>query len=589
VSRLARSSADWHRLLDLCGWTDVLIADEQAVFAVNDPNDRLLLGLKGQMSEAEKYWMRLRLQGAQLSKARRGELRLNAPIGYVWDRTAQRFELDPDREVQQVVQLIFERFRIDGSAGAVAAYFMDHGLALAGRRSTGEVFRSPPRTGGVINVLHNPVYAGVYVYGRREFRTAWVDGELRRNHVRRLPMEAWKVQIADRHAAYISWEEFVANQDKLRKNWNGRRSPDQPGAARGGEALLQGLVLCGCCGHRMTVQQGGQQRARYVCAGPIQQGTSSKVCWSVSAAAIDAVVVRHFLEAAQPPELELSLAVTREVEHQAEEIDKLWKSRLERARYEAQLAERRYKAVDPDNRVVARTLEGDWETKLRALEELEGGYRSARQARQVELSDADRTEILSLARDLARVWSATTTTNAQRKNLIRMLVQQVSLMPVDIPRRTTRIQILWQTGAVTDSTANRPRYAAGTPACDDAVEHIRMRAGEGWRDGQIALELNRRGLASGKRRPWNEQMVRGVRKRRGIPSQNAPMPGRGWGLERCDGLLSLRGVAERLGVSTRAVRAWVEAGRLTPTEGGGRGAPLWFAIDAETEQRLRNE
>lgn len=222
----------------------MLIAGEQAVFAANDANDRLLLGLKGQMSEAEKYWMRLRLQGAQLNKARRGELRLNAPIGYVWDRAAQRFELDPDREVQQVVRLIFERFRIDGSAGAVAAYFGEHGLALTGRRSNGDVYRSPPRTGGIINVLHNPVYAGVYVYGRREFRTAWVDGELRRNHVRRLPIEAWKVQIADRHPAYISWEEFVANQDNLRKSWNGRRAPDQPGAVRGGEALLQGLVLC---------------------------------------------------------------------------------------------------------------------------------------------------------------------------------------------------------------------------------------------------------------------------------------------------------------------------------------------------------
>lgn len=207
----------------------------------------------------------------------------------------------------------------------------------------------------------------------------------------------------------------------------------------------------------MTVQQGGKQRPRYVCAAPIQQGVSGNVCRSVSAAAIDAVVARYFLEAAQPPEVELSLAVTREVEHQAEEIDTLWKSRLERARYEAQLAERRYKAVDPDNRVVARTLEADCEIKLRALEELEGGYRSARQARQVELCDADRTAILSLARDLPRVWSAATTTNAQRKNLLRLLVQQVALTPVDIPRRTTRIEILWHTGAVTDTTANRPR------------------------------------------------------------------------------------------------------------------------------------
>ncbi len=588
VSRLARSSADWHRLLDLCGWTDVLIADEQAVFAPNDPNDRLLLGLKGQMSEAEKYWMRLRLQGAQQSKARRGELRLAAPMGYVWDRTSQRLQLDPDEEVQRTVRMIFERFRIDGSGGAVAAYFVEHGVMLAMRRSDGSVVRTRPAPNKILGVLHSPIYAGVYVYGRREYRMALVDGELKRGQVTRLPVEAWKVRIPNHHAAYVSWEEFVANQEKIDGNRNRRSAPDLHGAAREGESLLQGLVLCGRCGHRMTVQQGGKAAARYICTAPILNGVSSKACWSVAARAVDSAVARFFLQAAQPPEVDLSLAVTREVERQAGELEQLWKARLERARYEAQLAERRYKSVDPDNRVVARTLEADWETRLRELEELQGAYRNAQRDRNVELSDSDQAEILLLARNLPRVWEAATTNNVQRKNLLRTLVHEVALVPIDVPRRMTRIRILWHTGAVTEATVERPRHNASTSAPGATIEHMRARAGEGWRDRAIAEELNRLGLASGKHRPWTEEMVRSARKRRRIRSHNAPPPGEGWPAQRSDGRLSIRGVAERLGVSRRIVRTWVDSGRLTPVAGGGHGSPLWFQLDPDTERRLES-
>jgi hypothetical protein len=305
----------------------------------------------------------------------------------------------------------------------------------------------------------------------------------------------------------------------------------------------------------------------------------------VSAGAIDSTVAHYFLQAAQPPEVELSLAVTREVERQAGELEQLWKSRLERARYEAQLAERRYKVVDPDNRVVARTLEGDWEAKLRELEELQEAYHSAQRAQQVELSDADRAEILSLARNLPRVWKAATTTNVQRKNLLRMLVQEVALVPVEVPRRMTRIRILWHTGAVTEVAVERPRYKPGPSASEAAIEHIRSRAGEGWRDSDIAEDLNRQGIVSGKGRAWTMQMVTAVRKRRRIRSENAPPEG-GWPAKRSDGLLSVRGVAERFGVSRRRVRSWVESGHLTPTAGGGRGRPLWFALDADTERHL---
>jgi len=587
VSRLARSSADWHRLLDLCGWADVLIADEQGVFCPNDPNDRLLLGMKGQMSEAERYWMRLRLDGARLSKARRGELRISAPVGYVWDPAERRLRLDPDEEVQRAVRLIFERFRIDGTAGQVKAYFIEHGLALPLRQASGEVVHKRPLPGTLIGILHSPIYAGAYVYGRREHRTTFVDGQLRRGHAFRLPMEAWKVRIPDHHAAYLTWEEFLSNQERLDGNRTLPGRPGQPGAARQGQALLQGLVLCGRCGYRMSVQQGGRNLPRYVCAAPKQQGLSTKVCWSVSARAIDSAVVALFLEAAQPPEVELSLAVTREVERQAGELERQWKLRLDRASYEARLAERRYMAVDPDNRVVARTLECDWEAKLRELESLEEAYDRARRIEKVQLSEADRAEILALASDLPRVWEAPTTTNAQRKNLLRLLVQQVALTPVEVPRRETEIRILWHTAATTELVVDRPRRVAGSPAPSDAVERIRERAAQDWSDRTIAEELNELGIVSTRGKAWSRDMVRAVRKRRGIRRPYTRPRGERVPARRDDGLLSVRGVAERLGVPERKVRQWAACGSLTPAEGGGRyRLPLWFRLDDDTERQL---
>ncbi len=422
--------------------------------------------------------------------------------------------------------------------------------------------------------------------GRREYRTALVEGKLRRGHVTRLPMASWKVCIPDRHAAYITWEEFLANQEKIESNRNVRHDGGVRGAAREGEALLQGLVLCGRCGYRLTVQQGGKAAARYLCTAPQMHGVSTKVCWSVSASRVDAIVARVFLQAVQPPEIELSLAVMREVERQASDLERQWKARLERARYEAQLAERRYKAVDPDNRVVARTLESEWEVKLREVEDLENASERARRTERLDLSDADRGEITRLARDLPRVWNAITTTNVQRKRLVRLLVQQVTLTPIDVPRRMTRVQILWHTGAVTDVSTERPRYIAGRVAADEIVEEIRRRVEESWSDTAIAADFNRRAVASPMGRTWNKQTVRGLRKRREICSKNAPPEGGRWPTRRADGLISLRGVAQRYGVPRGTVRFWVAKGVLVPVEGGGHGRPLWFLLDANTERRL---
>lgn len=589
VSRLARCSADWHRLLDLCGLADVVIVDEQAVFTPRDYNDRLLLGLKGTMSEAEQYWMRLRLQGGKMNKARRGELFFVPPTGYEWDDTTGRFRFDPDEQVQRALRLVFERFRLDGSAYAVMRYFAQHRLQLPTRApATRELRWVPPRHSLLLCILHNPTFAGAYVFGRREERMALVDGKLRRRRVTRLPQQAWKSLLHDHHPAYISWDEYMANQEKLHDNRTNLKSPDQRGAAREGHALLQGIALCGRCGQRMTVRyQGSHRRTQYECRNISKHLGEPTTCWTVSGESIDDAVAKLFVDTFRPSEIELGLAVVREIERQATEVDQQWKLRLDRARYEARLAERRYKAVDPDNRVVARTLEREWNDKLREVDDVEREQLQLRRSQKLDLTAEDRARIVALARDLRRVWSAPSTSDAERKNLLRMLVREVTLSPIDVPARTTRVQVLWHTGAVTDFTIPRPSRLSACATSSDAVALIRTLVAQNQSDTDIARALNGAKLRTGKNMRWDESAVRWVRGRHRLHRphalpQNVPTPNR-----RSDGLYSVRGVAARFNVTPHIVRYWISKGWLVPSE-GGLGSSFWFDLDHETIARLKD-
>lgn len=589
ASRLARSSADWHRLLDLCGLTDVVIIDERAVYMPRDYNDRLLLGLQGTMSEAEQYWMRLRLQGGKLSKARRGELYFAPPIGYQWDETSARFRLDPDEQVQGMVRLVFERFRLDGSAYAVMRYCSDHNLTMPMREPVSQQIRQVHVGHSlVLGILHNPLYTGTYVFGRREERLALVNGRLQRRRVSRLPQETWKVRLPDRHPAYLTWEEFMANQRKLDENRTYRSSMDRRGAAREGGALLQGLVLCGRCGLRMTTRyQGTHPRPQYECRSATRRTGQRQSCWTVPARMIDQSVTELFLRTLTPPEIELALAVANEVEQQLATLQRQWKARLDRARYHTQLAERRYKAVDPDNRVVVRTLEREWNDALRELDQVERDYQDAQRRQKMDLSEHDRAQILALCRDLPRVWNAETTTHAERKNLLRILIREITLSPIDLPERRTRIQLLWQTGAVSDWTVVRHNKYTARCTSPEIVEYIRRRVITGAHDVQIAAELNERGWRTGVDRAWDEKAVSWVRGRHRLrcpqsPPRNVRMPD-----QRDDGLYSVHGVAARFGVTEHIVRYWILKGWLQGTEGGGALARTWwFQLDNATVARL---
>jgi DNA invertase Pin-like site-specific DNA recombinase len=581
VSRFARSSADWHRLLELCRWTDVLIIDEHAIFDATDPNDGLLLGFKGQMSEAEKNWLKLRMHGARLNKARRGELKLFPPSGYQWDADAARLCFDPDAEVQQAIRFLFRRFRAEGSAMAAVRYYIRNDLRFPVRRPTtgvAEWVRPLPTT--VTRILRNPIYTGAYVYGRTETRPIIADGQLRRTRPFQLPEEEWKVCIRDHHPAYISWEEYVDNRRILQEN--GSRWAVK-GAPRNGAALLQGLAICGKCGARMSVGY-GPGRATYSCRGPIERGESTTRCWGLTAWRVDQAVVEAFLQVAQPPELELALAVTREAERQAEEVDSQWRLRLERSRYNAKLAERRYKAVDPDKRNVAQTLESEWEQRLVDLAEVERGYEAARQARKVQLSDADRARVFELARDLPAVWRAPTTRDAQRKNLLRTLIVGVTLTPIDVPSRQTSLKILWEGGAITELVVQRPRFANGRQAAPEADQRILVHIDAGLNDAQIAEVLNAEGHVTGTERRWTWQSVRQVRRRLGIRRSMAnkkPFP-----MRREDGLYSTRGVAQFFGVEDTTVLRWRKQGLLAVVEAGGPGRPAWYRLDDEVTHRI---
>jgi len=574
VSRFSRSSTDWHRLLDLCRLADVIIADGQGIYTPREFNDQLLLGIKGTMAEAERTWIKLRLQGARLSKARRGEFPMAAPIGYQWDREAKAFRKEPDERVQRAIALVFERFCIEPSAYAVARFLGRQGLLLP-TRSVGEdeVRWVRPRQAAVCRIIRNPVYAGAYVYGRREARTELVDGAAHRRTTL-LPPEDWKVCLHDRHPAYVSWKEYLENCEKLSGNRMTPLHPERQGAAQEGAALLQGLLLCGRCGRRMSTTYLRKGKARYECrARPVDHEGS--LCWTVPAGPIDDAVSQMFLDAAQPDQIDLSLAVYREAQRQGSEVDQQWALQLDQAQYRARLAERRYKAVDPDNRSVARTLEAEWEGALQQVEELELARAEQRSQKRLDLTPADFERIRALSTDLPRVWEMAR--NAQRKSMIRILVREIALTPIDLPERATRVQVLWANDAITERLVPRPRHVAARVTSKRSVDRLIELAMAGVSDDRIAETLNAEHLPTFSGKPWTSTRVSHVRQRRGVPHA-AGLP-RG-STRDLDGRYSVKGVAEYFDVSVNTVRHWVRRGLLQGIRDPQRR--LWFELDDTT-------
>ncbi|OYD91591.1 recombinase family protein [Nostoc sp. 'Peltigera membranacea cyanobiont' 210A] len=591
ASRFSRSQADWHKLLDICALTDTLVIDHDGIYDPNDFNDRVILGFKGTWSHTELHGMRLRLQGAKLNKAKKGELRCSPPTGYVYDPEG-KLVLDPDESVVGAIQLAFQQFRELRTAFKVMRYFCVNQIPFPRRRwrpgDIGTLHWGKANLSRITALLHNPTYTGTYVYGRRRSFNVIEAGQIKKVKIQQLPQEEWKVIIHNAHEAYISWSEYLSNCERLRRNCPISLSDGCPGTPREGFALLQGLVICGKCGRRMSPRYHGTGgcRAAYECTQARKQDGSVGACWSVAGAAIDTAVSAHVLSAFTDEQLDISLAVLSELENIADEADKTWQLRLERARYEADRAFRQYDATEPENRLVVRTLERRWNEKLQQLAELEEAYQKARLVQRLELTAVQRQQILQLANDIPTLWHASTTTNLERKEILGLLVKQVAITPIDAPERSTRIQILWHTGATSELIATRPTNADKYRTPNEVIQLIEELA-PGRTDTKIADELNRRGLVGGTGRAFTKKGVAWIRWKFGIdkPLSDPSVAKSGVSPE---GYYSTSALAKKLGVGIHTVYYWRDKGIIQAFQETPR-SPWWYIVTPEVLETLREK
>lgn len=579
VSRLARNNADWYRLLDLCGATDTLIADADGIYHPGMFNDRLVLGLKGTMSEAELHVLRARLNGGIRNKAQRGELRRGLPIGLVFGDQDGEVLLDPDEAVRGAVQTVFARFSEMGSARRVWLHFRTEGLLFPSRQHAGaEIQWVSPSYTKIHQVLTNPVYAGAYIYGRtRAERFIDEDGNVRKR-MRNAPPSEWHVFIRDHHTGFIDWKTFEANQARIKSNT--RPKPHQPGGAvREGAALLQGLARCARCSRKLLVSYSGKfSTPAYHCPGSNIANGRGEYCMRVGGRQIDDAVARAFISALAPAGLEAALLAAQQVEADHGAVIAQIKLQVERARYEAQRAERRYRAVDPDNRLVARGLEAEWERCLRELHAAEADL-ARRQSEKAHLVSADeRAQILALGKDIPRVWSAPSTTDRDRKELLHTLVEEV-LLDVKRNDENAHLTLRWRGGRLTEIDVHLPRSRPAPIRTDEDVVDLVRRLAAHYPDPVIAGILNRQGKSTAKGMRFTSNRVSSLRTHWQIPCFKTPT-------HQPDGdAVTIERAAVLLGVVPSTIHRWLNDGfiageQLTP------GAPWRIRMTAELRARF---
>lgn len=587
VSRLARNNADWYRLLDLCALTRTLIADTDGLYHPGDFNDRLVLGLKGTMSEAELHILRARLDGGIRHKAARGELRRGLPTGFVWGEADGEVLFHPDEAVVHAIRTVFDRFAETGSARRVWLWFRSNNLPfpLQDTRSLGrEVQWVVPTYHAIHGVLVHPCYAGAYTYGRTRFERYIDDqGNLRRRS-RRLPRDEWSVLIRDHHPGYIDWETYEANLLRIDANTRPKAhqadadaegSADQAGGAvREGPALLQGLAVCGHCGRRLrTHYRGRNSRPGYHCPGKNIANGRGEYCLNVGGCQIDAAVTEAFLTALQPAGMEAALRAAERLEADHDAALDQWRLEVERRRYEASLAERRYRAVDPDNRLVTRGLEGQWEARLRELGEAEAEMDRRQRLRLRRLSDDERSALLALGRDVRRVWSAPATTDRDRKELLRTLLEEVTFV-VERAEYRARLAIRWRGGDITRLEVALPRSNPATRKTDEETIDIIRRLAAHHADGVIAGILNRQGRRTVSGDRFTAHHVQALRYHRGIACYKPPAQAQA-GMS-----VPVRRAAEILNVAPGTVLRWIADGFI-PAEQPTPAAPWQIRITDE--------
>jgi DNA invertase Pin-like site-specific DNA recombinase len=578
VSRLARNSTDWHRLLEICALADTLILDEDGVYDPAHFNDRLLLGLKGTMSEAELHVLKARLRGGILNKARRGELEVRMPIGFVHDPQG-RVRLDPDLRIQDSVRQLLRTFDRTGSASATVKAFREQGLlfprhALKGPRH-GEILWSELTHSRTLFVLHNPTYAGAFTFGRTRQRKR-PDGSTINKH---LPQSEWTTLIRDAHEGYLSWEQYEQNLQRLRDNAKSYGEERERGAPREGPALLQGLAICAICSGRMTVryhQWGKQTRPTYVCQHTGIE-TGRPICQSIHGAGLDQAVGKLLVELVTPMTLELALQVQKELESRSAEHDTMRRQEVERARYECDLARRRYMQVDPDNRLVADSLEAEWNEKLRAHEQANERYQKQRDADAAGITDKQRASIINLAKDFPQLWNDPRTPDRERKRMARLLITDVTVLK----GAEITAQIRFNGGTTQTLHVELPKRSWQLHQTPSAVVELVDQLLENHNDAEIARQLNAQAMRSGWGHEFNQAIVRRIREQHHLQSQYERL--------RARGLLTKQEIAERLDVQPDTIKKWRRAGLLRAHRFTGRGECLFELPDATSPVKHQHQ
>jgi DNA invertase Pin-like site-specific DNA recombinase len=576
VSRLARNCSDWHRLLEICALTGTLILDEDGIYDPSDFNDRLLLGLKGTMSEAELYMIRARCRGGIINKARRGEFRTRLPVGYVYEEDGS-VQLDPDKQVQETVRCFFETFRRTGSVLGVVRHFRTQQLLFPRRLATGpgqgELHWGKLCHSRALHLLHNPRYTGSYCYGRSRRRRG---GNSRQRQ--RLSKEDWVGFVPEAYPAYITWKAYEENQERIAANAQRRGKEREKGPPREGSALLQGLAMCGKCGRRMGVRyhrrSSGERVPDYFCQ--YEAAThGAKSCQSMLGTGIDAAIGDLVVEVVSPLHLEVALSVEKEIRVRREEAEALRREEVERARYEAELARRRFVRVDPDNRLVADELEADWNAKLRSFRNSQQEYERRRKEEPLELDGEARRKILSLATDFPTLWKDPATPQGERKRMVRLLIEDVALTKGE----KLTAQVRFKGGGIRTLEIPAPLDFADQRRTERVVVEEVDRLLERHTEGEIAAILNERGLRTGSGGEFTVAAVRRVRGAYGLKPRYERL--------RAAGLLTSREVGSILGIDHKSVRRWRVAGKIKAHRYNDRDQFLYERPEARSARKAK--
>ena len=579
ASRLSRCSSDWNRLLELCALTHTLIIDEDGIYNPSLFNDQLLLGLKGTMSQAELHMMRIRLYGGKVSKAKKGLLRFTLPIGYCY-LDDEIIDFDQNTQVKFTIDLLFSTFCRLKSAYGVVQYFTRNKIDVPKKSHKGKPVWGKLTHGRVLAVLKNPFYAGMYTFGRYKSRKIIDDEGKIKTVLRKMPMEQWEVTIKDHHPAYISWDDYEKNLLILESNRTNLLPEASPSPVREGSMLLQGLLICGKCGRRVTIryQGNGGKYATYECTRAKRDGLSEHTCISMRSDHVDIKIEERIIEVLTPEKINIALNAIGEIEKRNTATDKHWEIKIQRAEYEVSLAERRYEQVDPANRLVALNLEKKWEVALNNHESIKKQYQEYLQKKPSAITEDRKNELMILAKDIPRLWQNSKDMKT-KKRIVRLLVKDITVtkeINTDSLSSEWVLQIRWKGGLYETLRILPPsRIYDKLRYSDQMVERVKVLAKSGYHDLEIAQSLNAQNYKSATGKDFTKSMISWIRFKHNIELKiSGPLKNE----------YSVKKLMTKFNVSGHVVRYWIKKAYVKHRKLYNN--KLLIFVDADTEKKL---